>query len=75
VTDKGRNNRQCKPGGIPGHVPEEQPVIFSGIRSMEVFGTELSDPYQALLIIVTLLALIFFRGSQTSLDQGQIKLS
>lgn len=42
---------------------------------MEVFGTELSDPYQALLIIVTLLALIFFRGSQTSLDQGQIKLS
>jgi transposase len=33
VTDEGRNNCQCRSGGIPGHVPTEQPVIFSGIRS------------------------------------------
>ncbi|MEX2123309.1 MAG: undecaprenyl-phosphate glucose phosphotransferase [Woeseia sp.] len=42
-------------------------VAFAALRiGMLVYGTDLSDAYQALLIIVTLLALIFFGGPQTS---------
>jgi hypothetical protein len=33
VTDESRKPLQRKPGGIPGHVQPEQPVIFSGIRT------------------------------------------
>lgn len=42
-------------------------VAFATLRlGMLLYGTELDDAYQALLIIVTLLALIFFRGPETS---------
>jgi putative colanic acid biosynthesis UDP-glucose lipid carrier transferase len=42
-------------------------VAFATLRiGMQVFGTELTDAYQALLIIVALLALILFRGSPNS---------
>ena len=39
-------------------------VTFATLRiGMQINGTELSDPYQALLIIATLLALMLFPGS------------
>ena len=33
MTDESRKPHQRRPFGIPGHVPPEQPVIFSGIRT------------------------------------------
>lgn len=42
-------------------------VAFLALRiGMDINGTELAEAYQALLIIVTLLALILFRGPQPS---------
>jgi hypothetical protein len=34
VTDESRKPAQRTPGGMPGHVPAEQSVIFSGIRTI-----------------------------------------
>jgi hypothetical protein len=36
VTDPSRKQQQRRRGRIAGHVPAEQPVIFSGIRNKKV---------------------------------------
>jgi hypothetical protein len=37
VTDPSRKPLQRRLGGIAGHVPPEQPVIFAGIRNYDSF--------------------------------------
>lgn len=47
MTDPSRNQLQRRLGGIAGHVPAEQPVIFSGIRSHRF--TSIAEINQALI--------------------------